>query len=414
MTLVYFLIVIGILVFVHEFGHFIMAKRAGVRVEKFSLGMGPKLFGYKKGDTDYIISALPLGGYVKMAGENPDEEATGAPDEFPSKTVWQRAKIAAAGSLTNIAVAFLLMPIVFMVGTYAEGPAKVGFVEKGSPAEKAGFQAGDVIEEINGRRISDWTKALTLIAVNPDTDVAVTLDRSGEKKKLSLRVTSWASPNMKVNDKDGNPIEIAAVVVWRVQDTAQAMFDVDDYLKVRYAVQIEGLSKRAAARRFGIDPRTVDKMMRFSVPWTSPDSVESQSLFLLAGSERCFECCRTDVTEARVPPARVIEAFNVLANGRAGLVSGREGNAPDQFRFDGLEHGLDHRVIVAVAAPAHRRDEAVIAQHAPVVFRAILTAAIRVMDQAGRRSTQYDRTPQGVHCQASFHPITQVPADDLP
>jgi len=189
MTLIYFLIVIGLLVFVHEFGHFVMAKRAGVRVEKFSLGMGPRLFGYKKGDTDYIISALPLGGYVKMAGENPDEEPTGAADEFQSKTIWQRAKIAAAGSVTNIALAFLLMPLVFMVGTYAEGPAKVGYVEKASPAEKAGFQAGDVIEEINGRRISDWTKALTLIAVNPDTDVTVTLDRSGEKKVLSLRPT---------------------------------------------------------------------------------------------------------------------------------------------------------------------------------------------------------------------------------
>jgi regulator of sigma E protease len=186
-TMLSFILVLGILVFVHEFGHFIMAKRAGVRVEKFSLGMGPRLFGYKKGDTDYIISALPLGGYVKMAGENPDEEPTGAADEFASKTVWQRAKIAAAGSLTNIALAFVLMPLVYMVGTYAEGPAKVGFVEKGSPAEKAGFQAGDVIEEINGRRISDWTKALSLIAVNPDTEVRVLLDRNGEKKALSLR-----------------------------------------------------------------------------------------------------------------------------------------------------------------------------------------------------------------------------------
>lgn len=187
MTLIYFLIVIGILVFVHEFGHFITAKRAGVRVEKFSLGMGPKLFGYKKGDTEYVISALPLGGYVKMAGENPDEEPTGAPDEFHSKTVWQRAKIAAAGSLTNIVLAFLLMPLVYMVGTYAEGPAKVGFVEKDSPAERSGFQAGDVITEINGRTISDWTKALSLIAVNPDTDVTVSLDRGGGKKVLTLR-----------------------------------------------------------------------------------------------------------------------------------------------------------------------------------------------------------------------------------
>ena len=111
MTLIYFLIVIGILVFVHEFGHFIVAKRAGVRVEKFSLGMGPKVVGYKKGDTEYVLSALPLGGYVKMAGENPDEESTGAADEFQSKTPWQRAKIAAAGSLTNIVLAFVLMPL---------------------------------------------------------------------------------------------------------------------------------------------------------------------------------------------------------------------------------------------------------------------------------------------------------------
>jgi len=124
MTLVYFLIVIGILVFVHELGHFIMAKRAGVRIEKFSLGMGPKLFSYKKGDTEYLISALPLGGYVKMAGENPDEEPTGAPDEFQSKTVWQRMKIAATGPLTNILLAFLVMPLVFMVGTYSEGPRR--------------------------------------------------------------------------------------------------------------------------------------------------------------------------------------------------------------------------------------------------------------------------------------------------
>src|SRR5574341_362393 len=187
MTFLYFLIVIGILVFVHEFGHFIMAKRAGVRVEKFSLGMGPKLFGYKKGDTEYIISALPLGGYVKMAGENPDEEPTGSPDEFQSKTVWQRATIAATGPLTNIVLAFIIMPLVFMVGTYSEGPAKVGYVEKDSPAERAGFMAGDVIEKINGRSIGDWTKALSLIAVNPDTDVTVVVDRQGEKKALTLR-----------------------------------------------------------------------------------------------------------------------------------------------------------------------------------------------------------------------------------
>jgi regulator of sigma E protease len=225
MTFVYFLIVIGILVFVHEFGHFIMAKRAGVRVEKFSLGMGPKLFGFKKGDTEYVLSALPLGGYVKMAGENPDEDPTGAPDEFQSKTVWQRAKIAVTGPLTNIVLAFIIMPLVFMVGTYSEGPAKVGYVEKGSPAERAGFMAGDVIGEINGRSISDWTKALTLIAVNPDTDVTVNIERQGEKKTMTLRPelatelkigTSGLVPDMPAEIgklKTGFPAEQAGVMV---------------------------------------------------------------------------------------------------------------------------------------------------------------------------------------------------------
>jgi len=187
MTLIYFLIVIGILVFVHEFGHFIMAKRAGVRVEKFSLGMGPKIFGFKKGDTEYVLSALPLGGYVKMAGENPDEEPTGASDEFQSKTIWQRAKIAATGPLTNIVLAFLVMPLVFMVGTYTLGAARVGYVEKGSPAEQAGFLVGDTIEAVNGRSVVDWEKAEMLIAVNPDTDIPVTIERSRERKMLTLR-----------------------------------------------------------------------------------------------------------------------------------------------------------------------------------------------------------------------------------
>lgn len=186
MTLIYFLIVIGILVFVHELGHFIMAKRAGVRVEKFSLGMGPKLIGKKWGDTEYVISALPLGGYVKMAGENPDEEPTGADDEFQNKTVWQRAKIAAAGSLTNLALAFVLMPLVYMIGTYTLGSPRVGGVVKGSPAEQAGFLAGDTIERINGKVITEWEKAELLIAVNPNTTIPVVVDRNGEKKTLTL------------------------------------------------------------------------------------------------------------------------------------------------------------------------------------------------------------------------------------
>ncbi len=187
MTLVYFLIVIGILVFVHEFGHFIMAKWAGVRVEKFSLGMGPKLAGFKWGDTEYVVSWLPLGGFVKMAGENPDEEPTGASDEFQSKPVWQRAVIAATGPLTNIALAFVIAPLIFLAGTYTLGAARVGLVEPGSPAEHAGIKAGDVIERMNGSVVTDWEKVEMLIAVNPDTDISVVVDRKGERRALTLR-----------------------------------------------------------------------------------------------------------------------------------------------------------------------------------------------------------------------------------
>ena len=213
MTLIYFLIVIGILVFVHEFGHFIMAKRAGVRVEKFSLGFGPKLVGFKKGDTEYLISALPLGGYVKMAGENPDETPTGDPGEFPSKTVWQRITIGVAGPFTNIVLAFLVMPLVFMIGVPTEGPAKVGYVEKGSAGERAGFQAGDVIEEINGRTINDWSMAMTLIAVNPDTDVSVRIEREGGKKTLTLRPS--VATELKIGDSGlvpDMPVEVGGLI----------------------------------------------------------------------------------------------------------------------------------------------------------------------------------------------------------
>jgi regulator of sigma E protease len=213
MTLIYFLIVIGILVFVHEFGHFIMAKRAGVRVEKFSLGFGPKLVGFKKGDTEYLISALPLGGYVKMAGENPDETPTGDPGEFQSKTVWQRILIGIAGPFTNIVLAFLVMPLVFMLGMPAEGPAKIGYVEKGSAGERAGFLAGDMIEEINGRTINDWSMAMTLIAVNPETDVSVMIEREGGKKTLTLRPSLVAE--LKIGDSGlmpDMPVEVGALI----------------------------------------------------------------------------------------------------------------------------------------------------------------------------------------------------------
>ncbi len=116
LTIVAFVFVLGVLIFVHELGHFLMARRIGVRVITFSLGFGPKLVGFRRGDTEYRVSAVPLGGYVKMAGETPDDPRTGQPDEFLSKTKWQRFQVLIMGPVMNILLAIVLMWVVLMQG----------------------------------------------------------------------------------------------------------------------------------------------------------------------------------------------------------------------------------------------------------------------------------------------------------
>ena len=111
-----FLFVLGVLIFVHELGHFLMARRIGVRVLTFSLGFGPKLLNVKRGDTEYCISAIPLGGYVKMAGENPEDARTGAPDEFLSKRKWQRFQVLIMGPVMNLVLAVVVMAVVLYQG----------------------------------------------------------------------------------------------------------------------------------------------------------------------------------------------------------------------------------------------------------------------------------------------------------
>src|SRR5258705_12948392 len=121
-TILAFLFVLGVLVFVHELGHFVAARRIGVRVLTFSLGFGPKLLTTRRGDTEYAISAIPLGGYVKMAGESLDDPRSGAPDEFPSKTKWQRFQGLITGPAMNI-----LLAVIVMAGGPARGPARTTY-----------------------------------------------------------------------------------------------------------------------------------------------------------------------------------------------------------------------------------------------------------------------------------------------
>lgn len=184
------LIVLGVIIVIHEAGHFLVAKLFRIRVETFSIGFGPRVLGYRYGDTDYRISALPLGGYVKMSGENPGDEITGDPDEFMSKPKWQRFLVAFAGPAMNGVLAVVLLVGLYMYGTdvpeFLQGEARVGIVMEGSPAETAGIQAGDLILEFDGEENPTWREVETTVILSPDQPIEVTLERQGEVVETSV------------------------------------------------------------------------------------------------------------------------------------------------------------------------------------------------------------------------------------
>jgi regulator of sigma E protease len=176
-TPVAFVVVLGILIFVHEFGHFIIARRLGVGVTKFSFGFGPKLFGVRRGETEYLVSAIPLGGYVKLVGESDGDDV---PEEqrgrsFSHKPVWVKIAVVAAGPLGNLLFAVLVFWIVFLGGIPAL-TTRIGNVLPDSPAARAGLKGGDVVVRIGGTTISTWE------------ELAARIRQEGEGKELSMTV----------------------------------------------------------------------------------------------------------------------------------------------------------------------------------------------------------------------------------
>src|SRR5579871_6261502 len=154
-------VVLGIMILIHEWGHYAAAKLLGVRVEVFSIGFGKRLLGIRRGETDYRISAIPLGGYVKMSGENPMDERTGDPAEFLSHPRWHRFVIAIAGPAMNILLAIGLLIGVYIVHGYEypaflEQPAVIAWVKNNSPAASAGLRPGDRIVRIDGIDNPTW------------------------------------------------------------------------------------------------------------------------------------------------------------------------------------------------------------------------------------------------------------------
>jgi len=180
----WFIVVIGLLVFLHESGHFLTAKAFGMRVEVFSLGFGKRLFGRRRGETDYRLSLVPLGGYVKLAGGEQlsgDESASLPPDFFLARPRWQRFLVLVMGATVNIIVAVALYAIGFMAGTEVPMPiAPVAqVVDEGSPGQLAGIEPGDRIVRMNGTPIESWDEVQRSLLRAGETEISFELERAG-------------------------------------------------------------------------------------------------------------------------------------------------------------------------------------------------------------------------------------------
>ncbi|MSR47436.1 MAG: RIP metalloprotease RseP [Planctomycetes bacterium] len=169
---------IGLVIFVHELGHFLVAKKCGVRVEAFAIGFGPRLFGFKRGDTEYRLGLIPIGGYVKMAGDNPGDSLQGDGTDLPSKTVGQRFAIYVAGVVMNLLFAVIALPIVLAVGVQFHSTT-IGSVQPGGPAWKAGIEKGDEVLAIDGHRADDFNDVIAEVALSGADGVVIEFLRTG-------------------------------------------------------------------------------------------------------------------------------------------------------------------------------------------------------------------------------------------
>jgi regulator of sigma E protease len=205
-------------VFVHELGHFLAAKRVGIKVLKFQLGFNPTIASIRRGDTEYSIGALPLGGYVKMAGENPDDARTGREDEFLSKSKWERFQVLIMGPMMNLALAVVLTAVVLYQGAeipiYQDQPPVVGAVTPQSPAAKADIHAGDRILRVAGRRVETWEDFFVAVGTKPNREITITLQRG--PMELAREVTPTAAPDSRFEIGDIGVLPDAHPIVPRV------------------------------------------------------------------------------------------------------------------------------------------------------------------------------------------------------
>ena len=216
------IIPLGFIIFIHELGHFYAAKRCGITVNTFSLGFGPKLIGFQRGDTEYKISLLPFGGYVQMEGENPNEQ-TGAPGEFASASVGNRAFVVAAGPVVNLVFGILVYWLIFATGINSDSarliggltgqtlgkkePIQVGWLADNGAGAKGGLMPGDTILLVNGDPVTHWATFHTRILTSADRELEIVVEREGIRQALFVTPEAVSSVRgdmgvIKVSAKD--------------------------------------------------------------------------------------------------------------------------------------------------------------------------------------------------------------------
>ena len=189
-TIAAFLLVLGVLIFVHELGHFLVARWYGVRVLTFSLGFGPKILKFTRGDTEYCVSAVPLGGYVKMAGETVQDDRVGASDEFLSKSKWIRFQVYLAGPVMNIALAILASTVLLAGGAdvpkYYTAPPVIGTVVENGVAARAGVLPGDLIVSVNGVPVPTWDALQMAVVTKANRELTLVVQRDAAPRTITL------------------------------------------------------------------------------------------------------------------------------------------------------------------------------------------------------------------------------------
>ena len=207
-TVLAFLFVLGVLIFVHELGHFLVARFYGVRVLTFSLGFGPKLIKVRRGPTEYCISLIPLGGYVKLAGETVQDQRTGEPDEFLSKSKWVRCQVYLAGPLMNLGLAVVVVAVVLSLGAdvplYQSSPPVIGTVAAGSAGEAAGLKPGDRVVSVDDKKVDTWDALAIEYLPRANQELELGVQRDGQI--LKIHITPRASGKYEIGEIGIGPI----------------------------------------------------------------------------------------------------------------------------------------------------------------------------------------------------------------